>query len=279
LADGVLANRPGLAFNKPIDMPELAKRPTVMERSRSYLRRVRDWLSAGLDLVYPPACACCTAEIESAASGPWCAACLTALAAQSPYCPRCGATLAGSANAECLRCRGARLHFDGVIRLGEYQGALRAAVLRVKHPAERRLAVALGDLLINTACERLAAVHADVVVPVPMHWMRRAVRGTNSPDTIAQRLAAHLAVPARASLVARHRRTAPQASLSVSRRKANVRGAFRAIKHRDLAGARVLVVDDIMTTGATVNEAAKTLVQAGAAFVGVAVLARAEGLG
>ncbi len=73
----------------------------------------------------------------------------------------------------------------------------------------------------------------------------------------------------------RHRRTAPQAHLSPSKRLANVRGAFRARRHADLPGARLLVADDSMTTGATANEAAKTLVRAGAALVAVAVLARA----
>jgi predicted amidophosphoribosyltransferase len=104
-------------------------------------------------------------------------------------------------------------------------------------------------------------------------------RGGNSPDVVAQRLAAELGVPTRPTLLARRRRTAPQASLPPSRRKGNVRGAFRAARHADLPGARLLLVDDIMTTGATVNEAAKTLSKAGAAAVAVAVLARAEGMG
>jgi predicted amidophosphoribosyltransferase len=87
-----------------------------------------------------------------------------------------------------------------------------------------------------------------------------------------------LQVPLAPHLLQRRRRTAPQASLPATRRVANVRGAFRARAHRDLAGARLLLVDDIMTTGATVNEAAKMLVKAGAAFVAIAVVARSEGL-
>jgi ComF family protein len=172
-----------------------------------------------------------------------------------------------------------RLHIDCVVRLGTYQGALRTAVLRVKRAGERPLAVALGDLLAQSAEARLKVLAPDVVVPVPMHWTRRMWRGGNSPDAVAERLAVQLGVPARGGLLVRRRRTAPQASLSPARRAANVRGAFRAARHPDLRGARVLLVDDIMTTGATVNEAAKTLSKAGVSFVGVAVLARAEGLG
>ena len=111
-----------------------------------------------------------------------------------------------------------------------------------------------------------------------MHWTRKIWRGTNSPETIAERLARHLDIPLASHLLVRCRRTAPQASLSPSKRLANVRGAFRAARHPDLPGARLLLVDDIMTTGATVNEAAKMLTRAGAAFVAVVVPARAEGL-
>ena len=88
-----------------------------------------------------------------------------------------------------------------------------------------------------------------------------------------------MGVPSASHLLVRRRRTAPQASLSPTKRVANVRGAFRARKHADLSGARLLLVDDIMTTGATVNEAAKMLCRGGASFVGVVVLARAEGPG
>jgi predicted amidophosphoribosyltransferase len=103
-------------------------------------------------------------------------------------------------------------------------------------------------------------------------------RGVNSPTTIAERLSARLRIPLAAHLLVRRRRTALQASLPPSRRLSNVRGAFQAVVHADLPGSRLLLVDDIMTTGATVNEAAKMLTQAGAEFVGVAIVARATGL-
>jgi ComF family protein len=152
-------------------------------------------------------------------------------------------------------------------------------VLRIKRPQERALAISLGHLLAHEKNSDLTAWQVDAVIPVPMHWSRRIWRGANSPETIAERLSRRLAVPLASHLLIRRRRTQPQASLSPTRRMANVRGAFRADKHPDLKGARLLLVDDIMTTGATLNEAAKVLRRAGAAFVGVVVLARAEGLG
>ena len=91
-------------------------------------------------------------------------------------------------------------------------------------------------------------------------------------------MADRLGIPAAGHLLVRRRRTAPQASLSPAGRRKNVRGAFGVRPHPDLAGARLLVIDDIMTTGATLDEAAKCLLNAGAASVHVAVVARAEGL-
>jgi ComF family protein len=256
-----------------------ATRQDVASQSGRHRPAVRRWLSHALDLVFPPLCAHCHEAIEPGSPGALCAACRAALVDVGRSCPRCGSSVPVVDNpAQCPQCARRRFRFDHVARLGTYHGALRLAVLRIKRPHERALAAALGELLAETAGPSLAALEADVVVPVPMHWTRRVWRGANCPDVIAERLADRLGVPMRANLLARRRRTVQQASLSPSRRRANVRGAFRAASHPDLPGARIVLVDDIMTTGATVNEAAKTLAKAGAAFVAVAVLARAEGL-
>jgi len=195
-------------------------------------------------------------------------------------CPRCGSGgLPNEESGTCLQCHDERFYFDAVVRLGRYESALRTAVLRIKSQRHRALAIALGDLLVSARGGRLLELEADAVVPIPMHWSRRLWRGANSPEILSERLASQLKMPVAAHLLARSRRTAPQASLPPTRRLANVRGAFRAVAHPELPGARLLLVDDIMTTGATVNEAAKTLTRAGAKVVAVVVLARAEGLG
>jgi ComF family protein len=192
-------------------------------------------------------------------------------------CPRCGSRLPAAPIA-CPHCRDLRLNFREVCRLGTYEGLLRSAVLRIKRPQEQSLAVALTELLVERSADRLRSWQLDVVIPVPMHWARRAWRGENCPETIASGLGAALRLPVAPHLLVRHRRTVAQASLSPRRRRANVRGAFRTGRHADLPGARVLLADDILTTGATLNEAARTLCRAGASDVYVAVLARAEGL-
>ncbi len=256
-------------------------RPALSERPgwrRILLASGGRWLGAGLDLVFPPQCAVCRGALETSAAGMFCTPCRTELVG-ALGCPRCAASSAVAGDDGCPHCRHERQHFDGVARLGPYTGQLRTAVLAVKRPQQRSLAIALGDLLADARRAQLANWAVDAVVPLPMHWSRRLWRGANSPETIAERLARSLGVPLAGHLLKRRRRTAPQASLSPQRRVRNVRGAFRAHQHVDLPGARLLLVDDIMTTGATVNEASKVLRQAGAAAVVVAVLARAEGLG
>jgi ComF family protein len=110
-----------------------------------------------------------------------------------------------------------------------------------------------------------------------MHWWRRLGRGFNSPDVLAQVLARALRVPWSPELLTRRRNTLPQMRLAPKMRFQNLRGALRLRADGAIAGRRVLLVDDILTTGATCSEAARVLKQAHAAWVGVAVLARAEG--
>jgi ComF family protein len=239
----------------------------------------RQWVGLGLNLVFPPACAACQVSLEPGTSLALCTSCRNQFFDARAACSRCGLKLpAGLDSPACPQCRDHRLRFTRVLRLGPYEGNLRSAVLRIKRPNERALAVALGDMLGETFAAQLSQPPPEVIIPVPMHWTRRAWRGTNSPHTVAGRLAARLEIPLATHLLVRSRRTAPQAALSPNKRRANVRGAFRVRFHRDLPGARVLLVDDIMTTGATLNEAAKVLAKAGAGEITVAVLARAEGL-
>ncbi len=237
------------------------------------------WLSPLVDLMFPPSCAFCYSALQTGNDGLLCFACREELADRRAPA-RCGSVIVEQADSTgaCRQCRGRRFHFDAVIRLGVYEGFRRSAVLRIKRPSQRNLAVSLAKFLATAERECLRAMALDGIVPVPMHWSRRIWRGVNSPQTIAECIARSLGLPLAGHLLTRCRRTAPQASLAPSKRRANVRGAFRVARHSDLPGARLLLVDDIMTTGATVNEAAKELRRAGASFVAVAVVARAEGM-
>ena len=243
------------------------------------LRRIgARWARSGVELLYPPSCALCgDMASEAADSVPLCADCRKNLVDARPACPRCGGPLpsTGETLLSCPNCPRRPARFDAVVRLGRYEQTLRDAVLRCKHPGEEPLMVALSRLLFTERGLELAALRPTCVIPIPMHWSRRLLRGVNSPEVVARVLAKKLSVPLRPRLLRRTRPTEKQANLTAWQRKRNVRRAFRSRIAKMPAGARVLLVDDIMTTGATANEAARTLRRAGAEFIAVAVLARA----
>jgi ComF family protein len=245
-----------------------------------------------VDLVFPPRCLLCEVE-ERSASGvaPWCDTCEAGLLeGVGGYCPRCGAPGGGAARAHgagvsgpdaegpdagCVECRDRRFRFDRVVRLGSYEGLLRDAVLRMKHPRDEPLTDAVAELFWQKRAAELSALGIDCVVPVPFHWWRRLRRGTSSPQLVASRLARRLRVPMDDRLLVRLRDTEPQGGLAAVNRRKNVRGAF-AVRGRvdEFRGRRVLVVDDVLTSGATADEVARVLKRAGATWVGMAAVAR-----
>jgi ComF family protein len=175
----------------------------------------------------------------------------------------------------CQECKISNFLFQRVFALGAYRGKMRAAVLRTKYPEGRRLAVALGRRLAAAWHDEIKEYAPDRIVPIPMHWTRRLQRGTSGPEAIAQCLSKDFGIPFTDRCLARHRRTARQTELSQHQRLRNLQGAFHSRRRRVPPGSRILLVDDVLTTGTTCHEAAKTLLGAGVAEVGVAVLARA----
>jgi len=180
--------------------------------------------------------------------------------------------------AACGYCQQRSLKFDRTFAVGDYVADLRDAVLRAKHHADERLAIALAGLAADLHASALREQGLDVVVPIPMHWARRIVRGMNGPNVVADQVARRLRAPVSSQLV-RRRYTAIQGDLPPTRRRQNVRNAFRLRHPEDFRGARVLLVDDVMTSCATCNEAARMLRRAGAEWIAVLVICRTQPAG
>jgi len=174
----------------------------------------------------------------------------------------------------CYRCAGRKLWFDGTIALGLYSGTLRDSVLRMKSAEGDSLSLAMARLLWHRRREQLTKLNVDVVAPIPLHWRRRLAHQTNSAALLAEVVANKLSVPLAERLLRRSRSTLRQFDLSPPERWKNVRRAFSVRAGYHLRSAHVLLVDDVLTTGATCSEAARVLKRAGAKEVTVFVVAR-----
>jgi ComF family protein len=241
------------------------------------LESFSEWRQAAIDLVYPPGCVACGVPIAELEPTSFCTTCRSELALFDEVgCWRCGVPVPVGWQGElpCPQCHDERWHFDRAVAAGLYEGLLQQLILEAKGPAHDAVAESLADCLWQEVGPRLERLDIDAVVPVPMHWMRRWWRLANSPEVMAERLAGHLGVRCRRRWLVKHRHTQRQAALPRTERLTNLKGAFLARLPRRVAGRHILLVDDVLTTGATCSEAARVLKRAGAAEVTVAVVAR-----
>ncbi|MEZ6067284.1 MAG: ComF family protein [Planctomycetaceae bacterium] len=251
-----------------------SQRRSLVGRVGSALRQVVDDFA---NFVYPPSCAACGAE--SLAQSGLCAECVAAFAPRRPTCRRCSAPVGPhlETSSGCFHCREDRFAFARVFALGAYDGRLRDAVLRCKQPYERAVGLRMGELLADRWLDELSALQFDVLLPVPQHWLGRLVSPQPATGLIADGLGQRLSVPIDEQVLVKSRRTAPQASLPPTQRRNNLRDAFRVTRGTRLGGCRVLLVDDVLTTGTTAHRCSRVLLESGAASVHVAVLARGLG--
>jgi ComF family protein len=190
------------------------------------------------------------------------------------YCPRCGRDASRFAllGGVCPDCQGREIHFDGIARSGVYAEALKEMILAFKLAGRTELDSVLGFLGNSALQGSLFYNDIEFLVPVPLHWSRRLRRGYNQALIIAKKLK-HPTAKINTDLV-RIRHTKSQTIMATPAARArNVAGAFAVRRRHQLTGRKVCLVDDIKTTGATLNECAKTLKEAGASKVYALVLA------
>lgn len=236
------------------------------------------------DLAFPPRCNACDSTLSTPTTHGFCVACCSDLPViAEPVCARCALPLLSPIYPNqhaCPHCQAESWAFDQTIALGAYEGLLRHLVLRAKRTSGEQGARSLGRLLSEVRGDRLRSVHSGhvIVSPIPSHWTRRWAGRSDSPDWIAQEVARGLGLHPR-QLLRRVRRTERQTETPPSRRAANVRKAFRVIDPERARGATVLLVDDVLTTGATASSAARELIRGGAERVVAIVAARRTGRG
>ncbi len=163
--------------------------------------------------------------------------------------------------------------YSGARAFGYYTGELSSLVQALKFHGRRNLVELLTPLLTETFFDNWSRNDFDLLVPIPLHSKRKRERGFNQSELLARSLARQIALPCESCLV-RGRPTLPQVGLSDSQRKDNVRKAFRCRNPKRVSGKRILLVDDVMTTGATVSSAAQELMDQGALRISILTVAR-----
>ncbi len=234
---------------------------------------VRSGVDALIAVLLAPACASCREPLDHPTRGVVCERCWDAIPRITPpVCLRCGDPLASwraisPAEERCPRCRTTASTLSSVRAIGLYDGTLRDIVHALKYDGRRSIAGRLGSMLRAHGADVLAG--ADAVVPVPLHRRRLRARGFNQ----AAELAAHLGLPICYAL-RRVRATPSQTDLPAAERQANVREAFALARRIDVSGRCLVLVDDVSTTGATLEACARVLREAGARDVRAVTAAR-----
>jgi len=229
---------------------------------------------AVVDGVLPPRCLNCGATVDEVDA--LCGTCWAGMTFFAPpWCARCGLPFPHPMGdgAVCGDCARRAPSWDRARSVLRYDKHSRRLVLMLKHGDHTHLAGAFGRWMRRTGAEVLA--DADLLLPVPLHWTRLFARRFNQSALLAQAIRAAGGPPVAADWLVRRRRTPSQGTMVPLARARNVRGAFALRAGRSVKGKRVVLIDDVLTTGATAEECARILRRAGAARIGVLVLARA----
>ena len=217
-----------------------------------------------LDLVFPRTCAGCGRE-----GGYLCDECEAAIPRLEP--PQCRLCSASSRSSLCAWCQSVNQPFNGITAPYRWTGVVQELVYSLKYRNVRASAPRLARLMSAHLAE--TSISPDIITPVPLHLSRERERGYNQSELLAMGISKSTGIPIANGLLARVRNTPPQVSMSTpEERRRNVVGAFECVG--DAAGKRVLLVDDVVTTGATVAECSAQLRQAGAASIWVLSLGR-----
>jgi competence protein ComFC len=233
-------------------------------------------LRALASLLYPPACTICAAAVND---GEYlCDGCddkITRIV--PPFCARCSEPFTGAMNGtfNCANCAHREIHFDSAIAAYRSRGIVRRVILDFKYGKQTHLRHLVGEWLCAAFRDpRMSGSSFDLAIPVPLHPARRRERGFNQAELLAALLSRRMSIKT-ATALERTRYTTTQTAFDRTERMENLRNAFRLRKNVSVQGLRLLLVDDVLTTGSTLSECARILKAAGAKSVHAVTAARA----
>lgn len=241
------------------------------------LEGIKCWLDALLGFFYPEACQYCGSERATVREGYIGVQCRTNVTfIEPPYCQRCGLPFPGALTApfECANCREMDLHFSQARSAIVAKGMALELIHRYKYHRALWLEPCLADWLATAARPNLGPADWDMIVPVPLHSLKQREREFNQAERLARRLSRATRLPVHTRLLRRTRPTRTQTRLSRAERADNVQRAFTLVHPEDARHQRIVLFDDVLTTGATCSACARLLRQVGAREVCVWTLAR-----
>lgn len=232
-----------------------------------------------VSVLSPATCVVCQSSVETLGCGVVCRPCWQRIdRLDGILCDRCGYSFASrnlpAEKALCAACRRGDFHFDFARSYGRLEDPLQAIIHQFKYGSHASLARPLARLLHALWVQSCQDRDADMIVPVPLHKARRKERGFNQAWLLARHLSRWTRIPLKDKVLVRYRATAVQAGLSRGQRRRNIQGAFRVVDRAAVRKRTVLLVDDVFTTGATLNECARMLRKQGANRVDVLTVAR-----
>jgi competence protein ComFC len=231
---------------------------------------------AAVSLLYPPVCVICGENVRPGAY--LCDPCAAkAMPIAAPFCEKCSEPFEGAITSafSCANCAHRTLYFDAAVAAYRSRGVVREVLHQFKYARQihlRHLVARWLDAALND--QRLRDYRFHIIVPVPLHLARQRERGFNQASLLADLLSTWRGIPAR-PVLERTRHTTTQTALDRAERMENLHNAFRLRKNADVRGLRVLLIDDVLTTGSTLSECARILKRAGAISVHAATAARA----
>lgn len=255
-------------------MPDLHQENKVFSVSA-----IRDIFSGLLDVLYPRHCFACDKSLHEEKNTYVCESCLEIIeATEAKRCIKCGLKSGPgitSSSKGCPECKNANLGFEKSLFVSDNIEPMRTLIHQFKYKKHMCLAAPLGSLLVNLLHQKTIG-KIDAVVPVPLHWKKKQERGFNQSELMAKEISKKLSIPIYTNNLFRDKNTLSQTQLSRTQRQKNVKGAFKVKNSEIFYQKNILLVDDVLTTGMTASECAKSLENAGTSKVFLIALARSK---
>lgn len=247
-------------------------------KTRMWLNnKIKSFCESLVDVVYPLNCLICRAKLNASQYSPLCSDCFSSIKKiNPPFCIKCGKPLeiALTPSNKCLNCRKQEYNFDRAWSSTKYDGVMRECIHKLKYNRKFSLGNMFSRILIEFVNKYMEINKFDFIIPVPLHRTKLREREFNQAQMLAEPLSSNFNKRLLSKNIYRIRYTLSQSELSLQERRENIRGAFGISNPELIKGKDILIIDDVFTTGATVNECASLLKRNGAGLIEVLTLAR-----